>query len=150
MAGFSKRAGMTAAAVAAAALSASLTATAVSAQSEKAPKVEGRAVILQRLLDCRKEADDAARLACYDAQVAAVDQAEAKGDIVVVDREQARTVRRLSSPHRPRRPATRPSPPNRPPATPPPPCPRKLLPCHPPSPVPRWMAACRWTPPATW
>lgn len=86
MAGFSRRAGIAAAAVAAAALSA----TAVSAQ----PKVEGRAQILQRLLDCRSVADDAARLACYDAQVAAVDQAEAKGDIVVVDREQARTVRR--------------------------------------------------------
>lgn len=64
------------------------------AQAQAQAQPEARAEILQRLLDCRKEADSAARLACYDAQVAAVDQAEAKGDIVIVDREQARAVRR--------------------------------------------------------
>ncbi len=53
-----------------------------------------RAEILRRLLDCRKVADNAERLACYDAQAGVFDQAEAKGDVVVVDREQARTVRR--------------------------------------------------------
>lgn len=53
-----------------------------------------RAELLQKLLDCRKVAEDAQRLACYDAQAGVFDQAEAKGDIVVVDREQARTVRR--------------------------------------------------------
>ncbi|MFN3523385.1 MAG: hypothetical protein ACK4YQ_14155 [Phenylobacterium sp.] len=53
-----------------------------------------RAEIFQRLIDCRKLGDDAQRLACYDAQAAAVDQAEAKGDIVVVDRQQADQVRR--------------------------------------------------------
>lgn len=56
--------------------------------------VPGRAAILQSLLDCRGLGDDAARLACYDQAAGAMDQAEAKGDIVVVDREQARTVRR--------------------------------------------------------
>jgi len=49
---------------------------------------------LQRLIDCRKIADNTARLACFDAAAAAMDQAEAKGDIVVVDREQARAVRK--------------------------------------------------------
>ncbi len=58
------------------------------------PKAEGRAQIFQELADCRKIADGAARLACYDKTAATLDQAEAKGDIVVVDREQARKVRR--------------------------------------------------------
>jgi hypothetical protein len=58
------------------------------------PKSEGRAQIFQELADCRKIADGAARLACYDKTAATLDQAEAKGDIVVVDREQARKVRR--------------------------------------------------------
>ena len=57
-------------------------------------KAEGRARELQKLIDCRKITDNAARLACYDEATAAMDQAEAKGDIVVVDREQARKVRR--------------------------------------------------------
>ncbi len=55
---------------------------------------ENRAGALQRLTDCRKLTDAAQRLACYDQAVDSFDQAEAKGDIVVVDREQARTVRR--------------------------------------------------------
>jgi hypothetical protein len=58
------------------------------------PKGEGRAAIVQKLADCRKVTEDAARLACYDQAAAALDQAEAKGDIVVVDRDQARKVRR--------------------------------------------------------
>jgi hypothetical protein len=58
------------------------------------PKTEGRAQELQRLIDCRKIADNTQRLACFDAAAAAMDQAEAKGDIVVVNREQARKVRR--------------------------------------------------------
>jgi hypothetical protein len=57
-------------------------------------KPDARAGVVQRLTDCRKIADDRARLACYDETAAALDQAEAKGDIVVVDREQAKTVRR--------------------------------------------------------
>ncbi len=53
-----------------------------------------RAAVLQGLLDCRAKTDPAQRLACYDAAAAQMDQAEAKGDIVVVDREQARAVRK--------------------------------------------------------
>jgi len=57
-------------------------------------KGEGRAQMLQSLIDCRKITDNTQRLACFDQAAAAMDQAEAKGDIVVVDREQARKVRR--------------------------------------------------------
>lgn len=53
-----------------------------------------RSLVLQRLAACRQIAAADARLSCYDAAVAAFDTAEAKGDIVVVDREQARAVRR--------------------------------------------------------
>ena len=61
-----------------------------------AAKAVGRAAELQKLIDCRKIADNTQRLACFDAAAASFDQAEAKGDIVVVDREQARKVRRRS------------------------------------------------------
>ncbi len=54
----------------------------------------GRAALVQKLADCRKVADDSARLACFDAAAGALEQAEAKGDIVVVDRAQAQQVRR--------------------------------------------------------
>jgi hypothetical protein len=63
-------------------------------QAASQPKPDARAGLVTKLTDCRKIADDKARLACYDETAAAFDQAEAKGDIVVVDREQARTVRR--------------------------------------------------------
>ena len=53
-----------------------------------------RAAQLQQLLDCRKLTDATQRLACFDQTAGALDQAEAKGDVVVVDREQARKVRR--------------------------------------------------------
>jgi hypothetical protein len=53
-----------------------------------------RAAALQQLTDCRQQTDNARRLACYDTAVAGMEQAEAKGDIVVVDREQAGAVRR--------------------------------------------------------
>lgn len=58
------------------------------------PKAEGRAAVVQKLVDCRKITDNTARLACYDQATAAFDQAEAKGDVVVVDREQATKVRK--------------------------------------------------------
>ncbi len=67
---------------------------AASAAGAAEPRTEGRAALVQQLTDCRKLSEDAARLACYDTATAALEQAEAKGDIVVVDREQARTVRR--------------------------------------------------------
>lgn len=53
-----------------------------------------RAKEVQELAECAKLTDSAARLACYDKAAHALDQAEAKGDVVVVNREQARKVRR--------------------------------------------------------
>lgn len=71
-----------------------MVATVCGAAATAQPKPEARSPMLQKLVDCRKVTDEAARLACYDAATVALDQAEAKGDVVVVDREQARKVRR--------------------------------------------------------
>lgn len=60
-----------------------------SAQAAK----NARAQVFQGLMDCKAKADPTERLACYDAAVGAMDVAEKKGDIVVVDREQAKAVR---------------------------------------------------------
>lgn len=77
------------------ALALSLIAAAAAAPMALAqPKGESRAKIVQEISDCRKLTDDTVRLACYDKAAASLETAEAKGDIVVVDREQARTVRR--------------------------------------------------------
>ena len=53
-----------------------------------------RAPAVQAVADCRSLADDAQRLACYDKTVSAMAEAEDKGDLVSIDREQRRTVRR--------------------------------------------------------
>ena len=74
-----------------ASLAAGVLLMACAAQAAEPPS---RSAVLQHLLDCRKVEGDTARLACYDAAAGAMDQAESKGDIVVVDREQARTVRK--------------------------------------------------------
>ena len=71
------------------ALAAALPATAA------APKPEARrAAVLDALASCRRETVDAQRLACFDRAVGALDEAEAKGQVVVVDREQVREVKR--------------------------------------------------------
>jgi hypothetical protein len=75
-------------------LIASLSASAPPLAAAPASTDQERAKELQQLIDCRKLTDAAQRLACYDQAAAALDQAEAKGDIVVVNREQARKVRR--------------------------------------------------------
>jgi hypothetical protein len=53
-----------------------------------------RAKILSDVVDCRKLADSAERLACYDKTVGALDAAEQKKEVVVVDKEQVREARR--------------------------------------------------------
>ncbi|MFM8376576.1 MAG: hypothetical protein ACKN9P_11065 [Phenylobacterium sp.] len=55
---------------------------------------ESRAAALQALSACRSRSDPMDRLACFDAAAARLDEAEKKGDIVVVDRRQAQEVRR--------------------------------------------------------
>lgn len=74
-------------------VAAALTLAAVGAV-QAAPKDVGRAAVLKAVVDCRGIADSAARLACYDAAAATLDEAEAKGDVVVMDREQTRRARR--------------------------------------------------------
>lgn len=58
------------------------------------PKTEARTAVFQNLMDCKGKTEAAERLACYDAAVASLDVAEKKGDIVVVDRDQARAARK--------------------------------------------------------
>ena len=71
-----------------------LAAFAAAGQAAAQAKPEGRAAVLQSLLDCKAKTDPTERLACYDAAAGAIDTAEQKGDIVVVDRAQAQQVRR--------------------------------------------------------
>jgi hypothetical protein len=72
-----------------------LLALAVPATASAAEPAGGpRAAAFQGFLDCKTRTEAAARLACYDAAAAALGGAEQRGDIVVVDREQARAVRR--------------------------------------------------------
>lgn len=59
---------------------------------DKAP--DRRASALQAVIDCRALTDAAARLACYDAAAAKMDEAESHGDIVVIDRAKAAEVHR--------------------------------------------------------
>jgi hypothetical protein len=65
---------------------------AVGAAAVAAPPARPPAV--QSVIDCRRIEDGVQRLACYDKAVAAMDQAEASGDLVTVDREQRRAARR--------------------------------------------------------
>ena len=66
--------------------------TAAVAAEKPAPPERNEA--LKALTGCRAIADASARLACFDRAVADIDKAEAGGDIVIVDRKQARAARR--------------------------------------------------------
>lgn len=59
-----------------------------------AQQPQARPEALKRLTACRSVAGESERLACYDREVAAVDAAEARKDLVVVDREQLKKTRR--------------------------------------------------------
>jgi len=59
------------------------------AAQEKAP-----ANAVDALVACRDIADPAARLACFDQRVAALDEAKQRKDVVVMDRESVRTAKR--------------------------------------------------------
>lgn len=59
-------------------------------------KPQGRAAVLQSVVDCRKLTDDAARLACYDAAIGKLDEAEKTGEVVVVDKAQVREARKAA------------------------------------------------------
>ncbi len=65
-----------------------------SAQAAGKVSEKKRAAVLQAIVDCRAMTDTNERLACYDAAAAKLDEAEASGQVVVVDKEQVRQVRR--------------------------------------------------------
>jgi hypothetical protein len=67
---------------------------AAAAGAKPADPAPGRAAVMQALSDCRKITEDAARLACYDKAAGALDQAETKGQVVVIDEAQVKAVRR--------------------------------------------------------
>jgi hypothetical protein len=69
-------------------------AAAGSALASDAAPAPSRAEVLKGLTTCRGIGDPTARLDCYDKAAATLDQAEASGDVVVVDRAQARAARR--------------------------------------------------------
>ena len=58
------------------------------------PGEKTRAAVLQAIIDCRAMKDSDKRLACYDDASNKLDEAEASGQVVVMDREHARQVRR--------------------------------------------------------
>lgn len=69
-------------------------AAAAPAKDHAPPPGSGRAEVFAKVVDCRAIADNAQRLACYDASVAALDQAEKANQVVVMDRAQVRATRR--------------------------------------------------------
>jgi hypothetical protein len=77
-------------------LLAAAVALAVASSASAAPAIalQGRADVLKALSACRTISEASARLDCYDRATAALEQAEASGDVVVVDRAQARAARR--------------------------------------------------------
>ena len=76
-------------------LSLATAAVALPASAAKpANPVANPAAVVQAISDCRKLADRDARLDCYDKATDAFEQAQASGQVVVVDREQVRAVKR--------------------------------------------------------
>ena len=58
------------------------------------PKPPGRAELVKELSACRAITDSTERLACFDKTAAALDEAQNKGEVVVVDRRQVQEVKR--------------------------------------------------------
>jgi hypothetical protein len=58
------------------------------------PTTTGTPAQIQRLLGCRALSDAAQRLACFDRETSALDQAMARKDLVVIDRERATAAKR--------------------------------------------------------
>ncbi len=74
-------------------LAAALAVPAAGACAQSAPR-EAPPAAFSRTLQCRTIADPQQRLACYDREVAALEQAERSNEIRVVDRQQVRRTRR--------------------------------------------------------
>ena len=57
-------------------------------------QAEPRPEIFRKLIDCRAIADSAARLACFDTNVAKLDEAESRSEVVIVDKAQVKKAKR--------------------------------------------------------
>lgn len=57
-------------------------------------KSQASSAVVQKLSACKSIVDDAARLACYDREATILIAAVDKGEVSVVDREQAKSMRR--------------------------------------------------------
>ena len=68
--------------------------TAPALTKQPTSEAKDRPELLNKLIGCRALTDAASRLACYDAQVTAIDAAEQKQDLVVMDRAQVRETRK--------------------------------------------------------
>jgi hypothetical protein len=64
------------------------------AGSAWAAKPDDQAPTVKAVLDCRAIEDNSQRLACYDAAAAKLDEAGKTGDLVSLDREQRKAVRK--------------------------------------------------------
>ena len=70
-------------------ITAVLALTAASSANARGPVTTGTPPSVQRLIGCRAIQDNVERLACFDRETAAVDQAIAKRDIVLIDKARA-------------------------------------------------------------
>lgn len=74
---------------------AALTAFVVSSSAAaRSPPNTGTPASVQQLLDCRKLADSAQRLACYDKQAGVISQAITTKELVVIDKARANQAKR--------------------------------------------------------
>lgn len=64
------------------------------ATAASAEKTREQPELFRNLLNCRAITESAARLACYDQSTSALEQAEKKKDLVVVDRKEIRETRK--------------------------------------------------------
>lgn len=67
---------------------------AASAAGAKAPVATGTPASMQRLLGCRSIQDSAQRLACFDREAGAVDQAISKKEMVLIDKQRVTQTKR--------------------------------------------------------
>lgn len=64
------------------------------ASSAEASTPQTGPTVIAKVVECRSVASASDRLACFDREVAALDTAQAAGDLVTLDRQQVRKTRR--------------------------------------------------------
>jgi hypothetical protein len=75
-------------------ITAAIAVTAAGAAIARRPVATGTPANMQRLLACRAISDSTQRLACFDRETAAVSQAIAKRDLVLIDKAKATAAKR--------------------------------------------------------